>query len=429
ASGAVVSGTPTEGITSGSFRVIASDGSLFDTLDVTITVAAVDDPPVITSSATATGTEDVAFSYTVTATDAEGATITFAFSSLSSWLSASGAVVSGTPTEGITSGSFRVIASDGSLFDTLDVTITVEAVNDPPLLSNLPDVVFNEDEKTVVHFSDWFALVDDPDNADSTLIWSLESGVGDSVSFVIQGDSVIFEAPQDWFAFDRDTLKVRVSDGSLSDSTRLALHVMPVNDAPMFVDFPDSVILEFGESDTLILSNYALDIDDPDSVLTFPQFACVGADSIVCVTTNADTAFIDPVGNFSGTVDFEFIVTDTSGAADTVSIVIYVMKPVGIDNEGLIPLEYSLANNYPNPFNPQTTISYGLPRQSDLTLIIYNIMGQEIMRWDEQNIPPGFYRKTWNGRNKFGVPVVSGVYFYRIQAGDFVKTKKMVLLK
>ena len=105
------------------------------------------------------------------------------------------------------------------------------------------------------------------------------------------------------------------------------------------------------------------------------------------------------------------------------------MKPVGIENEGLIPLEYSLANNYPNPFNPQTTISYGLPRQSDLTLIIYNIMGQEIMRWDEQNIPPGFYRKTWNGRNKFGVPVVSGVYFYRIQAGDFVKTKKMVLLK
>ena len=290
-------------------------------------------------------------------------------------------------------------------------------------------MIFNEDEYAVIRFSEWFDFVDDVDNADSTLEWSLESGDGDSVSFVIQGDSVIFEAPQNWFAFNRDTLKVRVSDGSLSDSTRLAVHIMPVNDAPMFVDFPDTVEIVLGEVDTLILSEYSFDIDDPDSVLIWSTFDCIGADSIACVTMNADTAFIQTIGDLSGTQELTFLVTDTSGASDTTSVIIYVKAPVGIASDGLIPLEYSLANNYPNPFNPQTTISYGLPKQSDLSLIIYNIMGQEIMRWDEQNSQAGFYQKIWNGRNKSGVSVGSGVYFYRIIAGDFVQTKKMVLLK
>ena len=222
---------------------------------------------------------------------------------------------------------------------------------------------------------------------------------------------------------------LRMTPDGLSGSDTINITVTPVNDAPMFVDFPDSVVIVLGEVDTLILSEYSFDIDDPDSLLIWSTFDCIGADSIACVTMSADTAFIQTIGDLSGTQELTFLVTDTSGAADTVSVIIDVRAPIGIVNEGLMPMEYSLSNNYPNPFNPSTTISYGLPQQSDLTLIIYNIMGQEIMRWDEQNSQAGFYRKTWNGRNKFGVPVVSGVYFYRIQAGDFVKTKKMVLLK
>ena len=56
-------------------------------------------------------------------------------------------------------------------------------------------------------------------------------------------------------------------------------------------------------------------------------------------------------------------------------------------------------------------------------------MGQEVMRWDEQSALPGYYEKIWNGTNKFGVPVGSGVYLYRLVAADFVQTRKMVLLK
>ena len=94
-----------------------------------------------------------------------------------------------------------------------------------------------------------------------------------------------------------------------------------------------------------------------------------------------------------------------------------------------LPTEYSLSDNWPNPFNPRTTISYALPRQSDVTLSIYNLMGQEIMRWDENDIPAGYYEQTWNGTNKFGVSVGSGVYLYRLVAGNFVETRKMVFIK
>lgn len=94
-----------------------------------------------------------------------------------------------------------------------------------------------------------------------------------------------------------------------------------------------------------------------------------------------------------------------------------------------IPTVYSLSRNFPNPFNPETTLRYALPKSSDVSLVVYNLMGQEIMRWDEDAQPPGYYQKIWNGRNRSGSPVASGVYIYRLVAGDFIETKKMVLLK
>ena len=99
----------------------------------------------------------------------------------------------------------------------------------------------------------------------------------------------------------------------------------------------------------------------------------------------------------------------------------------GLDAD--LPINFNIYQNFPNPFNPTTLIRYALPKSSNVALVIYNIMGQEIMRWDENDIPAGYYQKTWNGTNKFGVPVGSGVYLYRLVAGDFVETRKMVLLK
>jgi hypothetical protein len=102
-------------------------------------------------------------------------------------------------------------------------------------------------------------------------------------------------------------------------------------------------------------------------------------------------------------------------------------EPTGVNPTGYA---YSLSQNYPNPFNPTTTINYTLRDQSDVSLRIYNVAGQLIRRLVEATKTPGeVHTATWDGRNDAGQPVSSGVYFYKLAAGGYVQTKKMVLLK
>ncbi|TFB10246.1 T9SS type A sorting domain-containing protein [Candidatus Marinimicrobia bacterium MT.SAG.2] len=85
---------------------------------------------------------------------------------------------------------------------------------------------------------------------------------------------------------------------------------------------------------------------------------------------------------------------------------------------------YELSQNYPNPFNPTTTLSYAIPRSGDVTLIIYNILGEEIISLVNEFKSAGRYEITWDASAQS-----SGIYFYRLKSGDFEETKKMVLLK
>ena len=89
-----------------------------------------------------------------------------------------------------------------------------------------------------------------------------------------------------------------------------------------------------------------------------------------------------------------------------------------------IPGDFSLSQNYPNPFNPSTSITYSLPRSSHVVLKVYNILGKEVITLVNEEKPAGNYKVVFNGSN-----LTSGVYFYKVQAGSFVSTKKFVLLK
>jgi hypothetical protein len=90
----------------------------------------------------------------------------------------------------------------------------------------------------------------------------------------------------------------------------------------------------------------------------------------------------------------------------------------------------ALKNSYPNPFNPTTTIEYSLKKRSHVSLNIYNVAGQLVRTMvDEIQGPGDDYRVVWDGRNNAGEAVTSGVYFYRLKAGDFLETRKTILLK
>ena len=90
----------------------------------------------------------------------------------------------------------------------------------------------------------------------------------------------------------------------------------------------------------------------------------------------------------------------------------------------IIPVEFSLSQNYPNPFNPTTNIKFGIPKEVKVVLKVYDILGKEVATIVDQKMEPGYYKYEWNG-----VSFASGVYFYRLDAGSFVKIKKMVLIK
>ncbi|MEE2995482.1 MAG: S8 family serine peptidase [Gemmatimonadota bacterium] len=94
-----------------------------------------------------------------------------------------------------------------------------------------------------------------------------------------------------------------------------------------------------------------------------------------------------------------------------------------------IPASFRLAQSRPNPFNPSTTIEYDLPRTEQVVIRIYDILGREVRTLVNERQAAGFYEVVWHGRNQQGQAVGSGVYLYTLNAGDFLQSRKMTLLK
>lgn len=89
-----------------------------------------------------------------------------------------------------------------------------------------------------------------------------------------------------------------------------------------------------------------------------------------------------------------------------------------------VPEEFQLQQNYPNPFNPTTTIEFALPKQSNVTLKLFDILGREVATLVDAELESGVHKINFDGQD-----LASGIYFYRIHADGFLKTKKLMLLK
>ncbi|MBH10002.1 MAG: hypothetical protein CMG74_06560 [Candidatus Marinimicrobia bacterium] len=131
---------------------------------------------------------------------------------------------------------------------------------------------------------------------------------------------------------------------------------------------------------------------------------------------------VDP-GTYSYAVE-AFDAVNGSGMSEATSVM--------LSNDGsvdLIPEEFALYNNHPNPFNPVTNIVYDIPEMADVSITIYNITGQRVHTLVQGQHFPGRYRVMWNATNDYGQPLASGMYIYMIRAGDFTSVKKLMLLK
>jgi hypothetical protein len=108
---------------------------------------------------------------------------------------------------------------------------------------------------------------------------------------------------------------------------------------------------------------------------------------------------------------------------------VYVVGDLSDIGRGSIPNTLVLEQNVPNPFNPVTTIVFELDRATNITLTVYDVTGRKIRTLENRSMTPGVYKEQWDGRDTQGDIVASGVYFYRLHAGERALTKKMVFLK
>ncbi len=111
------------------------------------------------------------------------------------------------------------------------------------------------------------------------------------------------------------------------------------------------------------------------------------------------------------------------------SIMRFVVGSLSIDDLPVIPEDYALHQNYPNPFNPTSTIRYDLPESANVTLVIYDILGREVIRLVNQEMQPGYHRAVWEAKDHTGRVMPTGIYIARLTAPEYSKSIKMLLLK
>ncbi len=122
-------------------------------------------------------------------------------------------------------------------------------------------------------------------------------------------------------------------------------------------------------------------------------------------------------------------VTLTSNTLNTYYVLASESSPTGIDSRRSTPSSFELLGNYPNPFNPETTIAFRLDEPMRVTLQIYNLGGQKLITLVDDWRNPGLHRVIWNGKDAGGRTLSSGIYMIRLQAGGQVQSKPVLLVK
>ena len=294
-----------------SFTFRVNDGDLNSgPATVSITVEAINDPPVITSPASASATEDELFTYITTVEDVDDETVDITFDGLPDWVNVEGSTASGTPGEGAADFEFFVIADDGhdaNNLATLQVQVTVGAVNDPPVAQDQA-IETSEDQSISLELT-----ASDAENDPLTfeILAAPSHGILDGTAPVLY-----YTPAPDYFGDDSFTFLV--SDGTASDEGTVTITVAAVNDDPLASDDETNT-----PQDTPVTIDVLANDSDIDSeILTITGTSDAGHGT---VALNPDgTLNYSPNTGFSGTDSFQYTISDGDGGSATATVTVYV---------------------------------------------------------------------------------------------------------
>lgn len=211
--------------------------------------------------------------------------------------------------------------------------------------------------------------------------------------------------------------------GYFADSLLIYSREEVVNQSPVVVSTPETLVLarNFGEYRVTDIDSYFADPEnDPLSyeVISIPSF--------LDASVNADVLILNSKTGETGTGEIIIRATDSKGASADLTIMVEVTVETGISDEtdNQMPTEFTISQNYPNPFNPSSNIRFGLPESGEVRLEVYNMLGQRVTTLVDQRMQAGWHTVTFDAST-----LSSGTYIYRITSGDFVQTKKMMLIK
>jgi len=165
---------------------------------------------------------------------------------------------------------------------------------------------------------------------------------------------------------------------------------------------------------------------DYDIELNYVTESGIGrfVDSNIPLTSNTTHTIIPDWTDVTETQLKILVDEGNDGTIDDTLSLINKLTGIGNDQGSVIPKEFRLEQNYPNPFNPSTTIRYQIPINSHVSLKVYDVLGNEVATLVDEYREAGRYEVEFNAKG-----LASGVYFYKLQAGIFVETKKMLLVK
>lgn len=313
---------------------------------------------------------------------------------------------------------FRVSDPDGaSARDTIFVFALSKA---PTLLFPVEDIVLIEDSSPFTAVKNLNEMFVDPDG--DVLRFRAISGAG--IAAEISGDSLVITPEPDYFGARIITVRA-VDPSGASASDLFSVTVTAVEDPPNIAAFPGFIQFPRDTFVTINVWDFAEDPDMPDSLLAF-TFEATNDSLLRDFHPQTGMLTLASIGNFSGDVNMTVTATDTAGNSDSKSVLVRIDAVTGIDdvqNSG-VPAQFTLSQNYPNPFNPVTRIRYDLPKSAQVQLSVFNILGERVAVLVNQKQLSGRYEVAFDGSQ-----LSSGLYFYRIVAGNFREVRKMLLIR